>query len=664
MCATLNVALADIRLTVDRLETQQATLQGLAAQWHFAEPRQPLSVSVARIDSPEPALSLDQFRLECGEVVLKQTVFRCAQGMLKLPMPQLDRHELPFSMDMQWRSTFRMQMVLPDVRVAGGRLGLTGGLVGDGFHFQSTGRQLSLPKLLGLFAVETQALPFKIQDGQVAYELRGKGIGASIQSMDATVKAEGVGGEGTDGLSAAQGVSVSARLVKKPSSEHFLLHVDAPQGEVYLDPFFVALAEHPLNFEASIQALNAVEYQVSAATLSQAGIGRVQGSLRIRSAPQVQLLTAQASLEQLDLAAFGRLYLEPLALETAWEGVQLQGKASGSADWVSGSAFPDRAELFLNQVALVDPKQRVAVNGLNVSSYWKDDRPTTLSWQSASLFNIDLGPLQSTFDIQPDTLRLRSPIQLAVLDGALNVERLELNRWSFDDRQLVFDGYLTPVSLPRLSEAFGWTPMEGAVSAVIPSVSYQHGILKLDGNVLTRLFDGQLVISHLIVQDLLSDYPILNADIRFNQFDLGQLTRHFEFGSIEGRLEGHFDGLVLENWQPVAFDAWLGTPEGDRSRHRISQKAIENISDLGGVGVAGALSRSFMRFFDTFGYKRIGIGCVLSNGICHVQGVTPAKTGYYLVQGGGLPRIDIIGHNRKILWRVFTKRLERILNAQ
>ena len=43
----------------------------------------------------------------------------------------------------------------------------------------------------------------------------------------------------------------------------------------------------------------------------------------------------------------------------------------------------------------------------------------------------------------------------------------------------------------------------------------------------------------------------------------------------------------------------------DGQAEAISQKAVDNISNLGGAGISGALSRSFLRFFEEFGEEKL-----------------------------------------------------------
>ncbi len=136
------------------------------------------------------------------------------------------------------------------------------------------------------------------------------------------------------------------------------------------------------------------------------------------------------------------------------------------------------------------------------------------------------------------------------------------------------------------------------------------------------------------------------------------MTKTYNFGEIQGRVEGKLSGLELSAWEPVAFDAYVRTPENDKSSHRISQRAIDNLSSLGGA--SGLLSRSFLRFFETFRYDKIGLSCKLKNNICRMSGVEPKGDSYYIVKGGGIPRIDVMGFQRQVNWKVLTSRLKAI----
>ena len=119
----------------------------------------------------------------------------------------------------------------------------------------------------------------------------------------------------------------------------------------------------------------------------------------------------------------------------------------------------------------------------------------------------------------------------------------------------------------------------------------------------------------------------------------------------------------MQNWRPVAMDMYFYTPANDKSQHRISQRAVENLASVGGGGAAGALSTGFLKFFDVFAYDRIGLRCELDNGVCRMSGAGPAPAGYYIVKGSGIPRIDVVGFRDAVSWQRLVQQLAAITRS-
>ena len=244
------------------------------------------------------------------------------------------------------------------------------------------------------------------------------------------------------------------------------------------------------------------------------------------------------------------------------------------------------------------------------------------------------------------------PARLPFFDGALVINTLAVDHAGLDTMEGVFDAVIEPISVQPISKAMGWPEFSGQLSGRIPGLTYKDQTLTLAGNLEADVFDGSVVASNLSVSQPLSAWPRLHADVVARNLDLQLITSTFEFGSITGRLDIDLKQLETFNWSPTAFDLVLGTPRGDRSRHRISQKAVQNLSNIGGGGggVAAALQGGFLRFFDDFGYDRIGLSCRLRNDVCQMDGAAAAGTGYYIVKGSGIPRIDIIGNEKRVDW--------------
>jgi hypothetical protein len=115
----------------------------------------------------------------------------------------------------------------------------------------------------------------------------------------------------------------------------------------------------------------------------------------------------------------------------------------------------------------------------------------------------------------------------------------------------------------------------------------------------------------------------------------------------------------------VYFEAELATPEDDRTRHRISQRAVDNLGLIGG-GASAALSGGLLRYFQEYSYGRLGIRCRLYNGVCELGGVKETPDGFLLLTRGGVlpPWIEVKGAGRSIGWQDLVQGLKRIASER
>jgi len=223
------------------------------------------------------------------------------------------------------------------------------------------------------------------------------------------------------------------------------------------------------------------------------------------------------------------------------------------------------------------------------------------------------------------------------------------------------------VSMPSLTEALGLPGMAGVMSAALPGVRLSPGELVLDGTLAVSVFGGWLQASGLRVREPFGVASHLTGEIEARHIDLAQLTETFSFGSITGHIDADVRGLELSSWRPTAFDARIASIEGDE-RRRISQRAVENLSALGGGGALAVVQRSVLRLFETFGYRELGFRCRLANGVCEMGGLSAvsdsgarADGGFAIVRGGGIPALDVIGYNRRVDWSELVARLQRVV---
>ncbi|HEB77481.1 MAG TPA: hypothetical protein ENI90_03005, partial [Methylothermaceae bacterium] len=433
---------------------------------------------------------------------------------------------------------------------------------------------------------------------------------------------------------------------------HGKLDASLLQGEALYMPIYLSLDQFPVTLSGKF-SLYPNALQLTQFKLSQQNIAGLIADFNILDNGIIS--RAQADF-QVYLDRWFHAYIQPLLQGGNWEGLTLkQGTAKGRVEIIDH--HPDRANLEISHLILTDRERRLGFRHLDARIIWRHSLarpgqpfPTSwIRWQAGHLYAIPFGGAELLLRVVDDDLRLLRPAAIPVLDGQLLVTQLQLLNLS-KVPTVVFSAELKTVSLELLTRVLGMPPLAGTLSGTIPQITYDHPkrTLKLHGRLVIRVFNGRIVIENLMITDLFGALPRLKADVYFHDLDLELVTRHFAFGKITGRLTGYVKNLYLENWHPVAFDAWFGTPADDRSRKRISQKAVENLADLGGGGAVGLLSRVFLRFFDEFRYNQIGLGCRLRGNVCELSGVAPAPRGFYIVKGGGLPRIDVIGYNRRI----------------
>ncbi|MCG8426654.1 MAG: hypothetical protein MI754_04765 [Chromatiales bacterium] len=394
---------------------------------------------------------------------------------------------------------------------------------------------------------------------------------------------------------------------------------------------------------------------------------RASGVIKPQSDEPLSALKLET--KPVDLSKLFTEYFQPVLAGTSWEGFTLS-KGRGEFAFTVKKGEPQQIKMVLSDLGIELSSlsnNLLSLQGGTGDINWSKgnpSNPSTLSWEGGALYNgVTLGNTQLQLLLSGAQAVLQQPTSLPILDGHLQAEILQVD-WSGEDPEIQFSGYLAPINMRQLSVALGLPELSGQLSGMIPNITYEAGNLHIGGIALIKLFGGNVRIKNLQLDDLLDVLPVLQADIELKGLDLETLTETFSFGKITGKLDGEIDQLRLEAWEPVSFDAWFATPENDRSRRRISQKAVDNISNLGGRGLSGAASRGFLRFFETFGYSKLGIRCRLENGICQMGGVNNGKNGYYLVKGGGLPRIDIMGFNRTIDWIVLVGRLKEIATGQ
>jgi len=336
--------------------------------------------------------------------------------------------------------------------------------------------------------------------------------------------------------------------------------------------------------------------------------------------------------------------------------IAAEGAAQGQMSVVDGKLA--RVSVAANGVSLSMANGRFGIeklDGVVDYSVAGDSADSSLAWESVSYYTLGIGAASSRFFVGGGQLQMLESLFLPVLDGGLQIDELVVDHLGTPQISMDFRGELKPMALDRITRALDWPELQGTLGGSIPQVHLRNQVVEVGGALVIEVLGGQVTMNQLKLERIFGVLPTLSADVQIADVDLEQMTGAFSFGKIEGVLEGEVGGLRLLDWRPVAFDLDLRTQRNSGVRQRISQRAADNLSSIGG-GVA-ALGSTVLRIFDDFGYQQLGLSCVLRNNTCIMGGVGDTGSGYYLVRGSGIPRIDIKGFSRRVDWPQLVRRL-------
>lgn len=465
---------------------------------------------------------------------------------------------------------------------------------------------------------------------------------------------DGVGFDSPGGKLAGEKVSGNGRLGIDSQASGTSLDVDATLrgGNLLLGPLYTALPAHAV--------------QLSMGARSEKGALAIR-RLRVTDPDALQIdgslgFTANGDLDQLKLDHFNARL--PAAYERYGKGLlraygvnalRSQGEVTGhlAMDAKGPTAFAFQTGGL--DLSLGDGQ--LGVDDLHGAIDWSatEDRPgTKLGWRALNVYRLPNGTAESTWRSTSGTLALQKPFAIPLLDGQLRVQGLALKPAAVSGERLQTSLALTQVDMGALCRAFGWPEFKGTIGGAVPSLRYVDDRIELAGGLSLNVFDGFVDITGMTVSQPFSAAPVVAGNIALRKLDLALMTSVFDFGSITGRLDGALDDMRLIAWQPAAFKATLRADGGGR----ISQKAVNNLTSVGGGGIAGGLQGTVLKIFKTFGYKRIGLSCTLRNDVCSMGGLGPAKDGFTMVEGSGLPRLTVVGHQKDVDWPTLVRRLQ------
>jgi|GEM_PF-897645 len=414
-------------------------------------------------------------------------------------------------------------------------------------------------------------------------------------------------------------------------------------------------------FEPQAKRLQAKRLEVNLGKLAR---GELQGML---SATDGQL-TGEVELPQLS-ALDAQLLPALAAAYPALAGLRLEGglQVQGTGHW-AGQDWGVKGEARPQSLNLRWPGPRVELDGLD-GTLPIDLGPATTERVAAAtsgtltLARLQAGPLglpasELALRVGRNRLQLDSSLVFSLAGGELSLADLVIGRGA-GGLELAAQVRVGAIDLELLTQEFAMPQMQGRLSANLGTIRYADNQLSSAGTAGINVFSGGILVKNIRLQSPFSSYRTLEADIDFEAIDLLELTQTFEFGEINGLVDGHVHGLRLFGATPSAFEAAFTTRLD--GRRNISVKALKNISILSQGGLQAALSRGVYRFIDFYRYRRIGFACSLENDVFLLRGTAREDSDKYLIYGGLIPpKINIVAPSRNISFKEMVKRLGRL----
>ncbi len=652
------IELEALSIEIGGLRASEVRLRLELPREPVADARGPLrtTVTAATLDLGPPIGRYAHLRLSCADTRLDEPEFRCDRATLAgrvlegawLP-PLAARLSLGWNLDTGAFTTRGVWTLSKDVtlRFAASQR--------DGRWRASAALKDAAVESLHAWLGPALGLPAQL-------DVAGR-LDASLDARGGTRVEQGKLALGLDALNFANEAgtlvseNVSLRLEASARSRgarrEVTVALDGGRGQALLGPVLLDLGAHPLELRARGEWVpDRVVFDDVA--IAQRDLSDARATATLQLSPSLLVRQADIELRELRLPQAYTAYAQIALAATDFGALETRGRLTGSAR-IRDNAVAG-ADLRLLGLEIEDTRGKFTMSDLRGQLHWAPPgqpvEDSVLTWTAGSAYGLSGDGARVDFRAQGRSIALTRPARLPIFDGALRISTLTLDALGSPNPALQFEAEIEPISLQRLARAFGWPELAGKLSGRIPRVDLRDRVLTVAGDVEARVFGGRIVGSGLRLQDPLGPWPRLFADLRAYDLDLAEVTQTFAIGSISGRLEGHLLGLELFNWSPVAFDALLQTPPRDRGPHRISARAIGNLSNIGGGGggVFQTLQSGLLQFFDEYDYDRIGLRCRLANDVCLMSGIEPAGTGYYILRGKGLPRIDIVGNAGRVSW--------------
>ncbi|MCU7933014.1 MAG: hypothetical protein KZQ90_19650 [Candidatus Thiodiazotropha sp. (ex Codakia rugifera)] len=644
----------------DKITTDEWSMQGLNVELALSEENQ-LAVKMTASSFVHTALPgrVSGITFNCPAIQRRKQVYVCTGGRLQIADTPYGPQDLVASG--QFIDSEHLKLQVDNLKLAGGSVAFELELTDGRWKLALNGKRLKLDALRKQFDVHSLPEDWSLS-GVATLQAKLSGYTDEPDALKLALQIRNLTYADEQGLQVAEDGYLEVDLDVRRKHTDWLgdSKLTLYKGAFYSDPLFLEIANKPV--EMSLQGRwkpASEQLHIYKSQLIVPQVVTAQGQA-ILDVTKKRVIEADIQLQIDELEGLYTTVLQPFLIGTMMDDLKTTGVVKSELEIKDGQlqGFSSTME----HVSIDDNRNLFALYGLSGQLVWLRNGQADASRvqiESGRLYKIEYGSVRIHARAQSGEILFLAPVDVPLLDGIIHVEQFNAKGLLDHSPEWTTRAQLTDISLQSLADSFGWPTMKGYLNGSIPTVHYRNHALNLDGELKFDVFGGAISVGQLVIKDPLGRVPELFADLHLSDLELAQITQTFSFGHIEGGLEGQVEGLHLANWEPIAFRARFNTPDNDKTPHRISQRAVDNLTSLGN-GVGSGLSSTFLGIFKEFRYKRIELQANLQGSIAELDGMAHSDGGYYLVKGSGLPRIDVIARNRQVAWKTLLERLKNI----
>jgi len=469
-------------------------------------------------------------------------------------------------------------------------------------------------------------------------------VGLALETEDGSIAAGDVDGD------------LEARLTLPDDALEARVDGRLRGGELLFGNAYVSLPEAPVGIGVDMARVGEGDWTLPRLQWRDGNTLRVDGDARLT--PDFGIGALALTLASDDASALPARYLSGWLGLAGVPGLSLSGGFRAGLD-LDGATLRS-ADIGLQRLDIGDTAGRFRLDGLDGTVRYSASASvrSAFAWRGGALYGMPFDAAAWSLESGAGMVRLREPVAFSFLGGEIGFESLQLQPPAGDTGLRMQTGLrLDALDIGVLAKSLDWPAFEGTLAGRIPTVRYADNRIDFDGGLSMTLFDGRIDVSSLAIERPFGVLPTVTGDLALSALDLHALTGVFGFGSIEGRLHGRVDDLRLVDWNATAFDAELHTEAAPGVRQRISQRAVQDISSVGDASFVSTLQGRAIALFDDFGYRGIGISCRLRNAVCRMGGLRSEGNAFTIVEGAGLPRLNVVGFNRDVDWPTLVERL-------